>query len=295
MNALLDVARRQPIIADGAMGTQLQRAGLEPGGSGDLWNLQHPERILEIQRRYADAGARILLTNTFGANRYVLDRYDARDVVVSCNLAGAAIARQAAGDDAWVLGDIGPFGGFLEPLGEHPAEEVREAFTEQARALIEGRVDGIMIETMTALDEVALAIRAARDAGAPLVIASMAFDATRAGLRTMMGATPEQAAETMLAAGADAIGANCGTGLEPADFAEIARRYRTVAPDAVVMVEPNAGRPELVGDVVVYRAGPESLAAALPRLLDAGVSIIGGCCGTTPEHIRALAEALGRR
>jgi 5-methyltetrahydrofolate--homocysteine methyltransferase len=270
------------------MGTQLQRAGLEPGGCGDLWNLERPERVLDIQRRYVAAGSEIILTNTFGSNRFVLDRYDASDLVVSCNLAGAALARQAAGEQTWVLGDIGPFGGFVAPLGEHTPDDVHDAFVEQTRALLEGRVDGIMIETMTAVEEVALAIRAARSAGAPLVIASMAFDATRAGLRTMMGTTPEQAAEAMLVAGADALGANCGTALKLSDFADIARRYRLVATDIVVMVEPNAGQPELVGEEIIYLESPEAMAAAIPRLVDAGVNIIGGCCGTTPEHIRAF-------
>jgi 5-methyltetrahydrofolate--homocysteine methyltransferase len=294
MQRLLDAARAAPLLADGGMGTQLQRAGLEPGGCGDLWNLEHPDRVLEIQRRYVAAGAQVLLTNTFGSNRYVLERYDAADRVVSGNVAGAAVARQAAGADVWVLGDIGPFGGFVEPLGDHTADDVYGAFAEQARALLEGRVDGIIIETMTALDEIALAIRAARDMGAPFVIACMSFDATRAGLRTMMGTTPEQAAEAMLAAGADALGANCGTSLTIADFAEIARRYRAVAPDAVIMVEPNAGQPELIGDDVVYSAGPAEMAATIGVLVDAGVDIIGGCCGTTPDHISAFAHALGR-
>jgi 5-methyltetrahydrofolate--homocysteine methyltransferase len=288
---LLDAARQRVVVADGAMGTQLQQAGLEPGGCGDLWNLDHPDRVLAIQQRYVDAGAEVVLTSTFGSNRYVLQRYDAADRVASCNAAGAAIARQAAGDAVWVLGDIGPFGGFIAPLGDDPEDDVYAAFLDQARALVGGGVDGIVIETMTAVEEVAIAIRAARDAGAPAVIASMAFDRTKAGLRTMMGTTPEQAAEAMVAAGADALGANCGTGLRAADFADIARRYLDAAPNTIVMVEPNAGQPELDGDQVVYREPPAVLAGAVPMLVDAGVRVIGGCCGTTPEHIRALARA----
>jgi 5-methyltetrahydrofolate--homocysteine methyltransferase len=282
------------VLGDGGMGTQLQQAGLEPGGCGDLWNLDQPGRVLAIQRRYVDAGAEIVLTNTFGSNRYVLARYDASDSVISCNMAAAALARQAAGDLAWVLGDIGPFGGFVAPLGDDAPEDVHDAFAEQARALLDGRVDGIIIETMTAVEEVTIAIRAAKAAGAPFVIASMSFDATRAGLRTMMGTTPEQAAEAMLEAGADALGANCGTALTLEHFAEIARRYRAVASDIVVLVEPNAGQPELVGDEVVYRESPDEMAASIPLLVDAGVNIIGGCCGTTPAHIQAFARKLGR-
>ena len=288
---LLAAARQRVVVTDGAMGTQLQQAGLEPGGCGDLWNLDHPERVLAIQQRYVAAGAEVVLTSTFGSNRYVLRRYDAEDRVAACNAAGAAIARRAAGAAAWVLGDIGPFGGFIAPLGDDSEDDVYDAFLVQARALVAGGVDGIVIETMTAVEEVALAIRAARDAGAPAVIASMAFDRTKAGLRTMMGTTPEQAAEAMLAAGADALAANCGTGLQASDFADIARRYHAVAPDVIVMVEPNAGQPELDGDQVVYREPPAVLAGAVPLLVDAGVRIIGGCCGTTPDHIRAVALA----
>lgn len=292
--ALLAVARERVVLADGGMGTQLQRAGLEPGGCGDLWNLERPEHVLEIQQRYIEAGAEVLLTNTFGSNRFVLDRYDAADRVISCNLAGAAVARRAAAGRAWVLGDVGPFGGFVAPLGEHAEEDVLAAFAEQIRGLLEGGVDGIVIETMTAVEEVVLAIAAAKEAGAPFIIASVAFDRTRAGLRTMMGTTPEQAAEAMLSAGADALGANCGTGLGLGDFADIARRYRDVASDAIVMVEPNAGQPELVDDDVVYNDPPDTMAAMIPVLVDAGVNIIGGCCGTTPDHIRAFASVLGR-
>lgn len=310
---LLETARRRIVLGDGGMGTQLQQAGLEPGGCGDLWNLEHPDRVQAIQEGYRVAGAELLLTNTFGANRYVLDRYDAADRVTEVNRAAVAIARRAAesrpaaaapdapgdrraGEDgrvaasAWVLGDIGPFGGFLEPLGEHAADDVLAAFREQAVALVTAGVDGIIIETMTAPHELTLAVRAAREAGARLVIASMAFDTTRVGLRTMMGTSPETAAEAMLAAGADVLGANCGTRLTMADFVEIIHTYRMVAPDTVVMVEPNAGQPELAGSEIVYREAPEAMAAGLPQLVEAGAAIIGGCCGTTREHIRALAR-----
>lgn len=291
---LLDAARGRVVLGDGAMGTELQRAGLEPGGCGDLWNLDRPERVRRIQEAYIAAGAELLLTNTFGSNRFVLARYDAQERVRELNLAGARVARRAAGPERWVLGDIGPFGGFLAPLGETTEAELYDAFREQAGALVEGGVDGIIVETMTALDELRVAVRAARDAGAAFVIGSVAFDATRAGLRTMMGTTPQEAARALLEAGAHALGANCGTRLGMAEYAEIVRRYRQIAPDHVVMVQANAGQPELVGSDVVYGETPEAMAAGIAPLAAAGASIIGGCCGTTPDHIAAFARALGR-
>lgn len=291
--SLLETARTRTVLGDGAMGTELQRAGLEAGGCGELWNLDHPHRVLEIHGRYVDAGAEFVLTNTFGANRLRLALHGAADRVTEINLAGAALARRAAGRARWVLGDAGPLGAFLEPLGEISPDQAYAVFLDQARALVAGRVDGIAVETMSALDELALAVRAARAAGAPFVLASLSFDATRGGLRTMMGIAPETAARAALTAGADAIGANCGTGLSVADYAEIARRYRTVAPDALVVVRPNAGRPALVGGTVLYDADPDAMAAGVPALVAAGASVIGGCCGVGPDHIRAFARALG--
>lgn len=292
--SLLEALRRRTLLGDGAMGTELQRAGLEPGAGGELWNLERPDAVLEIHRRYGAAGAEVLLTNTFGASRLGLARHGADDRVREINLAGAALARRALGDTGWVLGDLGPSGGLLQPLGELEPDVVYAAFTEQARALLAGGVDGILVETMTAPEELALAVRAARAAGAPVVIASMAFDRTRVGLRTMMGTAPEAAARAMLAAGADVLGANCGTGLALADFAEVARAYRAVAPGVPLLVRPNAGQPELVGTAVVYHAGPEPMAAQVPALLAQGVRLLGGCCGTTPAHVRAFAAALTR-
>lgn len=291
---LLDVARERVVPADGAMGTELQRRGLEPGGCGESWNAEHPHRVESIHRAHLDAGAEVLLSNTFGGTRIALDRHGLGARARKLNRAGAAIARSVAGDDAWVLGDIGPFGGFLAPLGPHDPAHVETAFREQAEALLEGGVDGILVETMTALDELELALRAARDAGSPFVIGSVAFDATRVGFRTMMGATPAEAAGTALAAGADALGANCGTGLDMDSYAGIVRAYRETAADVVVLVKANAGTPRVDGGVVVYDTTPEDMAVGVSALVEAGASIVGGCCGTTPEFTAAIARAVPR-
>lgn len=308
--SLLDAARARVVLADGAMGTELQRAGLEPGACGELWNVDHPDRVAAIHRAYLDAGAEVLLTNTFGGTRIALERHGAADRVTDVNRAAAELAvaarlaaaageaasasppRGGGGEGPWVLGDVGPFGGLLAPLGEHDPGAVVEAFLEQAEALVAGGVDGILVETMMALDELALAVRAAKAAGAPIVIASVAFDATKVGYRTMMGATPADAARAALDAGGDALGANCGTGLGMEDYAGIVRAYREAAGDVVVLARANAGTPRLEGGAVVYDATPASMAEGVPGLVAAGAGIIGGCCGTTPAYIEAFARAL---
>ncbi len=294
--SLLAALARKPLLADGAMGTQLQQAGLEPGGCGEAWNLDHPERVLAIQRAYVEAGSDCLITNTFGASRIMLERHG-EERVVEINRAGVELARSAFGDrPGFVLGDIGPFGGLLEPYGEMPADRVAESFAQQSRALISAGVDAILIETQTAFEELELAIAAARQAGAPCVIASMAFDLMHDGreVRTMMGITPEAAAGFMRDRGVDVAALNCGTGVDMSKAADTVRRYRSVQP-LPVMAQPNAGQPVLENMRVVYRQTPEEMAAGLPELLAAGAAIVGGCCGSTPDHIRALRRTLDAR
>ncbi|HEX6558076.1 MAG TPA: homocysteine S-methyltransferase family protein [Longimicrobiales bacterium] len=290
MNELL--RRTRIIIADGAMGTELQAAGLPAGACGELWNQQHPERVRRVHEAYVAAGAEVLLTNTFGGSRSALERHDAAHQVAAINRAAAQNALRAAGDTAWVLGDIGPLGGFLEPLGETPREVAHEAFREQAEALLGAHVDGIIIETMSALDELEVAVAAARAAGARLVVGSVCFENTRVGLRTMTGATCSAVAEKLTELNVDVLATNCGTRLSASDYAQIVRAYREVNDTAPVLVKMNAGSPRLVGEQTVYDMAPDEFAAALPRLIDAGTDIIGGCCGTGPQHVRALARAL---
>lgn len=291
--SLLQAMNERVLLGDGAMGTQLQQAGLEPGQCGEAWNLDHPDRVLSIQRRYVQAGSDVLLTCTFGASRIMLDRHGEGDRTVDINRAAAAIAREALGGRGYVLGDIGPFGGLMQPYGDIARADVERAFREQSRALVDGGVDGIIIETQTALEELEVAIAAARDAGARVVVGSVAFDRMfdQDDVRTMMGVSPEQAAEFMVAHGCDVAGLNCGTGVDVRMAAQVVRRYRQVC-DLPVMAQPNAGAPVLEDMQVLYRQSPEEMASELPALLAAGPRIVGGCCGSTPAHIRRFREIL---
>jgi 5-methyltetrahydrofolate--homocysteine methyltransferase len=291
--SLLDALKTRVLLGDGAMGTQLQNAGLESGHCGEAWNVDHPDRVLGIQRNYAEAGSDILLTNTFGACRIMLNRHGEGDRTVDINRASVAIAREALGGRGWVLGDIGPFGGLMEPYGDIPRADVERAFREQARALVDGGADGIIIETQTAFEEVGIAIDAAREAGAPVIIASFAFDRMldEDDVRTMMGISPETAAGFMAEHGCHVAGLNCGTGVDMRMAADIVRRYRATC-GLPVMAQPNAGAPVLEDMKVLYKQTPEEMAAELPGLLAAGPRIVGGCCGSTPAHIRRFREIL---
>jgi len=295
---LLDALKQRTLLGDGAMGTQLMLAGLEQGNCGEAWNLTHPERVLAIQRRYAEAGSDCILTNTFGGSRIMLNRHSNADKAVAINQAAVAIAREAfngrAGcSDGYVIGDIGPFGGLMEPYGDFTKSDVRAAFNEQARALVDAGADAIIIETQTSLEELLLGIAAAREAGAPCIIGSMAYDVTLDGstFRTMMGVNPERAAEFMQKHGAHIVALNCGTGMDMERARQAVLRYRKVT-DLPVMVQPNAGQPKLVAMKVVYDETPEQKVAGVAPLLEAGANIIGACCGSTPEHIRAFRKAL---
>jgi len=291
---LLEAIKDRPLLGDGAMGTQLMLAGLEQGHSGEQWNLTHPDKVLAIQRRYAQAGSDCIITNTFGGCRIMLQRHGLADKVVEINKAAVEIVRRAFGDrQGYILGDIGPFGGLMQPYGDIPEEQVRQAFSEQARALVEAGVDGIIIETMTSLEELLLGIEAARAAGAPCVIGSMAYDVTLDGstFRTMMGVNPERAAEFMEENGADIVALNCGTGMDMNRAREAVLRYRKVT-SLPIMVQPNAGQPKLVNLKVTYDQSPQEMVQGVVPLLEAGASIIGACCGSTPEHIRAFRQAM---
>jgi 5-methyltetrahydrofolate--homocysteine methyltransferase len=290
---LLEALKSRVLLGDGAMGTQLQDAGLESGHCGEAWNLDHPDRVVSIQRRYAEAGSDLILTNTFGASRIMLDRHGEGARTADINRASVAIAREALGGRGYVLGDIGPFGGLMEPYGDISRAAVERAFREQARALVEGGADGIIIETQTAFEEVEIAIAAARDAGAPVVIASFAFDRMldEDDVRTMMGIGPEQAAEFMERHGCDVAGLNCGTGVDMRFAADITRRYRATCA-LPVMAQPNAGAPVLEDMKVLYKQTPDEMGEGLEGLLAAGPRIVGGCCGSTPAHIRRFREIL---
>lgn len=286
--------RERPLLGDGAMGTQLMLAGLEQGNCGEAWNLTHPDRVLAIQRRYVEAGSDCLISNTFGGSPIMLNRHGEGGQVAAINRAGVEIARQAFGDrDGYVLGDIGPFGGLLAPFGEFTEAQVGSAFEEQAAALVAGGADAIIIETQTSLEELLLGIRAAQTAGAKCIIGSMAYDVTLDGstFRTMMGVEPERAAEFMEENGAHIVALNCGTRMDMRRALDAVERYRS-ATRLPVMVQPNAGQPRLVNMKIVYDETPEEMVKGLLPLLEAGAGIVGACCGSTPDHIRAFRKVM---
>ena len=276
-----------PVVTDGAWGTQLQARGLALGDFPDAWNLSHPERVGEIAHSYVNAGSRVILTNTFGANRIRLAENSLADRVVEINRRGVEIPHEGADGKAAVFASIGPSGKLLLS-GEVSAEELLAAFTEQARALAEGGADALVVETMSDLEEAKLAVTAARETGLP-VVACMVFDSGKNLDRTMMGTTPEQAAQELTAAGADVIGANCGQGI--GGFLPICQRLRA-ATDRPLWIKPNAGLPQLVNGRAVYVGTPGDFAGHVPALLAAGAQFIGGCCGTTPEFISAICRRL---
>ena len=283
------VRAKGPIVADGAMGTMLMANGLEFGDPPELWNLEHPEIIRRVQRAYAEAGAQVLLTNTFGGNRLRLELHGNASRVDELNRAAAVLAKveaNASDHPTLVAGDIGPSGQIMAAIGGTLTPDMaREVFAEQARALAAGGVDAIWIETMSDVSEAVAAIHGARDAAPGLpVIATMSFD-TRG--HTMMGVSPEQAAAALLDAGAVAVGGNCGNG--PEELIPVIERMRAAHPDAVLVAKANVGIPQLVGMAVTYDTTPETMAEFARRFRDAGAGVIGACCGSTPAHLRAMA------
>lgn len=293
MTLLEAIQTRGLLVGDGGIGTELQKAGLAPGASCEHWNIEQPKQVLAIHRAYVQAGAQLLTTNTFAASRFLLAQYRFESCVAELCRAGARLARQAAGRDCWVLGSVGPCGGILEPHGGIPRAGLEASLREQIRALLEEGVDAILVETMTATDELELAVRVALDLGAPCVIASLAYDRTRTGYHTMMGVTPEQGARAARDAGAHIVGANCGASLTPEDFVQIARAYRAVT-GLPLSLQPNGGKPRMREAEIVYEFSPEEMTAGLVEL-SRHAQIVGGCCGVAPQHIRDFAHALRRK
>ncbi|HEY1206153.1 MAG: homocysteine S-methyltransferase family protein [Bryobacteraceae bacterium] len=288
MNQVTKWLAAGPLITDGAWGTELQKRGLAAGEVPDSWNLEHPERVEEVGVAYRAAGSRVILTNTFRSNPIALAASGLEGATEALNRAGVAISRKAAAGEALVFASIGPTGKLLM-TGDVKPDEVRAAFARQAAALAEAGADALVMETMSDVEEAALALAAARETGLPVIV-SFAFDSGRKHDRTMTGATPEQAARVAQEGGAAAVGANCGAG--PDAFAEICRRLRAAC-DLPVWLKPNAGLPAVVDAQVLYSASPEDFAASAMELLAAGASFVGGCCGTSPEFIRALAKRAG--
>jgi len=288
---LKDRLQQGVFFIDGAMGTQLIEAGAPAGCCNDYLNIESPEIVAAVHQKYLDAGVDAVITNTFGANGVVLKRHEYGDKVHEINLAAAKLARQVAGDDKYVLGDIGPCGDFLQPLGMVKPDELKATFAEQAKGLLDGGVDGFIIETMTALDEVEIAIEAVQSVSDLPVFVSLAYDPAGDAFRTMMGVSPTQAVEQLAETGIAALGFNCGT-LDMPGYIELAREYAKALKDtgALLLAEPNAGRPELEGDKAVYKLSPDAYAEAMEQIKDAGAAILGGCCGTTPAHLSAAVK-----
>lgn len=274
-----------PVVLDGAWGTQLQHRGLPVGMSSETWNLSQPDQVAEVARAYVEAGSDIILTNTFCGNRIMLERHGLADRVEEINRRGAEISVAAARGRARVFGSMGPTGKMVM-MGEMDEDAVLAIYTEQAVALARGGVDGIVVETMADLEEAKLAVRAAKSTGLP-VAASLVYDSGAEKDHTMMGVTPEQAADGLAEAGADIVGANCGQG--PAGYLPICRRLRAVT-RLPLWIKPNAGMPELVDGKPFYRMSPSAFADVMDEIVSAGATLIGGCCGTAPEFIRVLKQ-----
>ena len=291
MTSIIDTLLSQgPVVTDGGWGSQFLQLGLVPGELSDAWNLTHPDRVEAVARAYVEAGSQVILTNTFVSNRVTLAGHGLEDKLSQINEAGVQISLRAAAGRARVFGSIGPTGKMLV-TGDVTPEEVAEVYLEQVKILAGAGAEAIVIETMADLEEETLAVKAARETGLP-VVACMAFASGKNKDRTMMGVTPEQAAGALSAAGAAVIGANCGQGMT--GYIDITRRMRA-ATDRPLWIKPNAGLPELIDGRTVYRTTPEEFAAQVPALLDAGASFVGGCCGTTPDFIRAVAGKVRAR
>jgi 5-methyltetrahydrofolate--homocysteine methyltransferase len=278
------------LVSDGAWGTFLFAKGLKAGECPELWNIEHPQAVKEIADSYIAAGSDMIETNSFGGNKFKLEAFGLADRVYEINRCAAEISKQAAGPDKYVLGSVGPTGKMLI-MGDITEQELYDAFREQMVALSDGGADAIVIETMTALDEAEIAVRAAKENTKCEIICTMTFDHLANGeYRTMMGVSPAEMTEMIVAAGADIIGANCSNGIE--GMISITEEIRTINTDVPVLIHANAGLPVLQGTCTVFPESPELMASFAPRLAKAGANIIGGCCGTTPEHVRKLAEVL---
>ena len=292
MGKIIDqIKKGKVLVSDGAWGTFLQQKGLKIGECPEEWNITHPDEVFDIAKSYIDAGADMIETNSFGGTIFKVEKYGLGDKVFELNKAAAAISRKAAGDK-FVIGSVGPTGKILM-MGDVTEEELYDAFKEQVKGLEAGGVDAIMIETMTDLDEARLAIRAAKENTNCEVFCTMTFDKTVQGeFRTMMGVSPTEMVNTLIDAGAELIGANCGNGI--ADMIGIVEEIRKANTEIPVLVHANAGMPHYHDGQTVFPETPDEMANLVPKIIAVGANVIGGCCGTTPGHIYRVREAVNK-
>lgn len=289
MHPVLELARKKTVIFDGAMGTMLMAAGLKAGGSPEMWNIEKPSAVIDIHRKYYEAGSDVVHTNTFGGNAIKLADQGLSDKTEQINVEAARLARDACPAGKLVAGDIGPTGKLIRPLGDLVIEEAEEAFDQQAQALVKGGVDLISIETMFSLEEALAALWAAKRAGSVLVSAALTFNRTKKGFFTVMGEGVKQAVSAFEKAGADVIATNCSLGSK--DMIDLTREMRA-ATAKPILIQPNAGKPVTQKGVTAYQQTPAEFAEDGKRIREAGADMIGGCCGTNPEFINHLARAL---
>jgi 5-methyltetrahydrofolate--homocysteine methyltransferase len=276
------------LIADGATGTMLQRAGLPRGAAPERWNLENPDAVRNLHRSYIEAGSDIILTNTFGGNRTRLEQDNLGDHTVDINRTAARLARDVAGEMVIVFGDIGPIGKLMKPFGPLEYIDAVNIFAEQAGALAEGGSDAILVETMSDLNEAKAAIEGTKRATKLPIAVTFSFDTHS---RTMMGVKPSLAAREIWDLGVSVVGANCGHTLS--ETLAAIQEMRQAVPEAILMAKPNAGLPHAEGHESVYDVTPEVMAEYAQKFADAGVKIFGGCCGSTPEHIYEVVVGLG--